>query len=1153
MIAVETDAGQLAAGRRDSPHTVWDQTTKQRSDTVMAFPTPLQATREASSGIYDMNVFGEDPLPTSGKHFWVVAFSGSGQSLKNNAFVGVVQKAYHTQMHKKASVFMTKERGVYGLRDDGDKDALRVNGNGKGSVGHDKNGRAFSSGDRIGVEANMDARPRSLTFYRNGEPIPRGVVEGFSDSVYIAVVVGTTQGRSSTTVTLEFPESVQDEEEREQVMALKAVEEHGTKAISTLVENDSFFQQFSKDKPEDAIDLQLSLHRHLDAMQEMYETRIQAALLSSFSYPQTKRIDLSKAGPIGESQLEYIGEHCPDLDAIFFQPNCPPSEPALLALKVACPKLRCVLLGREVSRQTFEQMLIQADAFEQLSKPIVLDLTGPDYAMLTDEGLLEIAALFPNIAQVFVDSNISVSGIEKLKATCPNAWCALLGREVTRTVFESMRADYAASMMLDMTNEGFGQLSDLGLSEIPALFPDLAAVFTRSEPETDFCTELSQAGLLKLQAGCRLLKCCLLGCEISVDQFACLQSCYATSKTLDLSNKFGQALSHDAAMELAEVFPEVEAIFSKGELSKGTLAALRGACPQLRCAILGVEILPTDYAKMVAELESDRTVNLTEPEFASLTDAGFAELAEVPGLCATMEALFLGPDSAVTSAALGNLRTGCHQGKCFELGREISKDTFLRTKAQVNDASASLDLSGADFERLTDAGMVELVQAFPDTDKLLVAADTIKQELRAKLVKAVTGLIRTNSSAYLTGLAAPIQLPLGPGLTMGEEDQESAFTIVGQLFVELEARQAGRWKLQELIGCGGSGLVILARDKQLGAVAVKVITPQGPVFTEKDASRLEREVTAMKRAQHDNVCACHEWFISANKSMCVMLLEHLNGPSLKDMMQSRHGDPMPEVEVLRIAMGCLGGLKQVHSCGLIHRDIKPENIMAHELADGGIVYKIIDFGIAMADGSDGETTVATVMKTSGVRGVGTLHFMSPEQHAGDEVDARTDLYSLSVTLYYLLCGKLPFGDGETKRQRVFNAICGASEATDLRDVMGLQTVSDREVSRIGDKVAEAMAKGLFKDADERFQTAVEMLDVLEKAMIRRGYTLYDCMISYRVQSEAKFALALFERLSREQIEVPGSSSRRMRVCKSMQLNGHFSCCDPLVQFCFLTE
>ena len=62
MIAVETDAGQLAAGRRDSPHTVWDQTTKQRSDTVMAFPTPLQATREASSGIYDMNVFGEDPL-----------------------------------------------------------------------------------------------------------------------------------------------------------------------------------------------------------------------------------------------------------------------------------------------------------------------------------------------------------------------------------------------------------------------------------------------------------------------------------------------------------------------------------------------------------------------------------------------------------------------------------------------------------------------------------------------------------------------------------------------------------------------------------------------------------------------------------------------------------------------------------------------------------------------------------------------------------------------------------------------------------------------------------------------------------------------------------------------------------------------------------
>ena len=79
-------------------------------------------------------------------------------------------------------------------------------------------------------------------------------------------------------------------------------------------------------------------------------------------------------------------------------------------------------------------------------------------------------------------------------------------------------------------------------------------------------------------------------------------------------------------------------------------------------------------------------------------------------------------------------------------------------------------------------------------------------------------------------------------------------------------------------------------------------------------------------------------------------------------------------------MACLDGMKAVHGCGLIHRDVKPDNIMGHELEGGGTVYKIIDFGIAMADGGDNASgTIGTVMKTSGIIGVGTLHYMSPEQ------------------------------------------------------------------------------------------------------------------------------------------------------------------------------
>ena len=131
-------------------------------------------------------------------------------------------------------------------------------------------------------------------------------------------------------------------------------------------------------------------------------------------------------------------------------------------------------------------------------------------------------------------------------------------------------------------------------------------------------------------------------------------------------------------------------------------------------------------------------------------------------------------------------------------------------------------------------------------------------------------------------------------------------------------------------------------------------------------------------------------------------------------------------------------------------------------------------------------------------------------------------------MFYLLSGHMPFGDGETNLRKIQNAII-TKEAPDLRDIMGLHTVSDREVTRVGDKVAEVVAKALCKEPDERFQSAAEMLEALGSAMVRRGYSLYDAMISYRVQSEAKLALALFERLSREQIQVAGGGTRRMRV------------------------
>jgi hypothetical protein len=228
------------------------------------------------------------------------------------------------------------------------------------------------------------------------------------------------------------------------------------------------------------------------------------------------------------------------------------------------------------------------------------------------------------------------------------------------------------------------------------------------------------------------------------------------------------------------------------------------------------------------------------------------------------------------------------------------------------------------------------------------------------------------------------------------------------------------------------------------------------------------------------------------------------------------------VEVLRIMLGCLEGLRFVHGQKLVHRDLKPGNIVGHELPEGGTVYKIIDFGLAMASDEDEGATVATMMKTGSVHGVGTPHLMSPEQWGGDDVTPLSDIYSLGATMFFLLSGQYPFAHGETKMTKILSAVCSEREAPDLRAVCAAPGL-------VGDRVAEVVAKALRKEAEERFASADEMLGAVSEAMTRRGYAQYDAMISYRARSEKSFALALFERMSRESITLPGGGTRRMRV------------------------
>ncbi len=208
---------------------------------------------------------------------------------------------------------------------------------------------------------------------------------------------------------------------------------------------------------------------------------------------------------------------------------------------------------------------------------------------------------------------------------------------------------------------------------------------------------------------------------------------------------------------------------------------------------------------------------------------------------------------------------------------------------------------------------------------------------------------------------------------------------------------ADRYTLVEQIGVGGMAIVYRAIDQRTGhSVAVKVLRPDLAQDTDY-VSRFQREAEAAAKMTHHNIVNLLDVGMDGENRYLVM--EYVQGKTLKQVIQER-GRISPDVAA-QITIRILSALQHAHSNGIIHRDIKPQNILVN--ADGLI--KVADFGIArMADSS-------TI--TRGDIVMGSVHYFSPEQASGASVDARSDIYSVGVTLYEMLTGRVPF-DGDTQ-------------------------------------------------------------------------------------------------------------------------------------------
>eukprot|EP01049_Picozoa_sp_SAG25_P001862 SAG25_NODE_89_length_16305_cov_24.431630_2_plen_1259_part_00 len=851
-------------------------------------------------------------------------------------------------------------------------------------------------------------------------------------------------------------------------------------------------------------------------------------------YRDHRVLDLSDAalfGSITHAGLAELPRLFPDVEAIFSTPASPGAVGAQKLQKLkdprTCPKLWCVDLGRAIDFAAYEVLITQCSSRR-------LDLQRHRFKFLGADGLMEIVQRYPDLETIFSSKKqgggtITAQVLQQLKIKCRSCRCAVLGQEVTAKTYEELQAQYRDHRVLDLSDAAlFGSITHAGLAELPRLFPDVEAIF--STPASPGAVGAQKLQKLKDPRTCPKLWCVDLGRAIDFAAYEVLIT-QCSSRRLDLQRHRFKFLGADGLMEIVQRYPDLETIFSSKKQGGGTITAkvlqqLRIKYPSCRCAVLGQEVTAKTYEELEQQFEATGMLDLTVAGCEGISDTGLAELVHIPGVCTGLEAIFT--DALRISAdALSRLKQACSWAQCVLLGQEIDPATFVKLREGYRQTK-QLDLSdAAAFSRLTVAGLGEIVSMFPDTKALVDAAKHVSSELSAFLLQEMGRLMSAQQSGTASG-GRPLRLPMKAGKTLAADLQDSTFVKLGSLKMALDAKYPARFNLEEILGIGGSGLVVRARDKMVGKVAIKVVTPQvtGVTFTEKERMRLGREIATMQRARHGNVCACHESFFSDDGSMCVMVLEYLNGKSLEEMVvTSSHGGsrvPLQEVEVLRIMLGCLEGLRFVHGQKLVHRDLKPGNIVGHELPEGGTVYKIIDFGLAMASDEDEGATVATMMKTGSVHGVGTPHLMSPEQWGGDDVTPLSDIYSLGATMFFLLSGQYPFAHSETKMSKILSVVCSEREAPDLRAVCAAPGL-------VGDRVAEVVAKALRKEAEERFASAGEMLGAVSEAMTRRGYARYDAMISYRARSEKSFALALFERMSRESITLPGGGTRRMRV------------------------